>query len=488
MMRWIISSSIGVRSLVAALAAFLLFAGGWQLRGVPLDVVPEFSPLTLRVETEALGLSAAEVESLITVPMEADLLNGVPWLKSIELESITGLSSIEMLFEPGTDLMHARQMIEERLAQAHALPNVSKPPRLLQPVASSGRVMNIALSSKTVPLTQISVEAQWTIAPRLAGVPGVANVSIVGQRDHQLQIHFDPKRLKEAKLSVEQIVKTAGEAVWASPLTYLSSSTPGSGGFIDTPVQRLGIRHISPIVSAKEFARVPVHGTTIALGDVTNVVEANQPLIGDAIYAGGSGLMLIVEKFPGANTVDVTKGVEAALDAMRPGLTGVDIDTTTYRPASYVERASGNLTTGMLIAAGLAALAFALLLGSWRAAIVGLIAFASSLMAAMLTLHMLGVNLNLMVISGLILAIGVVIDDAIVDVAATRQRKPGRTGQTAFSERYSRSAVRRSTRQQFWLFRLCRYSCSREHRRHSFNRSSGRSCSQCSSRWLSRSW
>ncbi len=257
MMQWIISSSIGLRSIVAALAVLLLIGGGWQLRTVPLDVVPEFSPLSLRVETEALGLSASEVESLITVPMEADLLNGVPWLKSIESESLTGLSSIELLFVPGTDLMNARQMIQERLAQAHALPNVSQPPRLLQPVSSASRVMNIGLTSKTVSLTDISVQAQWTIAPRLAGVPGVANVSIVGQRDRQLQVLFDPKRLKEAKVTLEQVVKTAGEAVWASPLTYLSSSTPGSGGFIDMPNQRLNIRHISPIVTAKEFARVP---------------------------------------------------------------------------------------------------------------------------------------------------------------------------------------------------------------------------------------
>src|SRR5262249_18323380 len=154
-----------LRTMIAAVAVLLLVIGGWQLRTVPLDVVPEFSPLSLHVKTEALGLSAAEVESLITVPMEADLLNGVPWLKSIESESVTGLSSIELFFMPGTDLMQARQMVQERLTQAHALPNVSKPPLLLQPVSSASKIMNIGLSSKTVSLIDISVEAQWNIVP-----------------------------------------------------------------------------------------------------------------------------------------------------------------------------------------------------------------------------------------------------------------------------------------------------------------------------------
>ncbi len=325
MMQWIIASSLRLRVLVVAVALLLLGTGVWQLRNTSLDVVPEFSPLSLQVKTEALGLSAAEVESLITVPMEADLLNGVPWLKSIESESLTGLSSIEMFFAPGTDIMHARQMVQERLTQAHALPNVSSPPLLLQPVSSASRIMNVGLSSKSVPLVDISVQAQWNIVPRLTGVPGVASVAIWGQRNRQVQVQVDPKRLHDHNVTLEQIVKTAGEAVWASPLTYLNSSTPGTGGFIDTPNQRLNVRHLSPITSAAEFAKVPVFGTTLALGDVATVVEAHQPLIGDAILKDGAGLMLVVEKFPGYNTLEVTRGIEKALDVLRPGLTGFDI-------------------------------------------------------------------------------------------------------------------------------------------------------------------
>ena len=429
MMRWIISSGLRLRTMVAALAALLLIVGGWQLHNVPLDAVPEFSPLSLQVKTEALGLSATEVESLITVPMEADLLNGVPWLRSIESESMTGVSSIELFFVPGTDLIQARQMIQERLVQAHALPNVSKPPRLLQPVASAARVMNIGLSSKTVSLIDMSVQAQWTIVPRLAGVPGVANVTVWGQRERQLQVRIDPRRLQAAKVTTEQIVKTAGEAVWASPLTYLSSSTPGSGGFIDTPNQRLNIRHISPILTPAAFARIPVHGTTTALGDVADVVESHQPLIGDAIVNGGPGLMLVIEKFPDFNTADVTRGVEKVMEDLKPGMSGIEIDTAIYRPAGFLDRAAFNLSRAMLVAGALAAIAFCALLGSWRAAFIGLLAMAASLMAATLVLHARGVNFNIMVLAGLVLAIGVIIDDAIADVANIRHRlnqPPGR--------------------------------------------------------------
>src|SRR3954453_5842936 len=282
-MEQIILACLRLRVVVVATAAILVAAGLWQMRQMPLDVVPEFSPLTLQVRTEALGLSAAEVESLITVPLEADLLIGSPWLKSIDSESITGVSIIEMTFEPGTDLMRARQMVNERMTQSRALPNVSSPPTLLMPVATANRVMNIGLSSKSVSLIDMSVQAQWTIVPRLTGVAGVANVSIWGQRNRQVQVQVDPARLHKHSVTLDQIVKTAGEAVWASPLTYLNSSTPGTGGFIDMPNQRLNVRHVFPATAAEDFANIPVVGTSSALREVANVVEGHQPLIGDAI-------------------------------------------------------------------------------------------------------------------------------------------------------------------------------------------------------------
>ena len=180
MLAWLISSSVRLRTLVVVVAAGLLILGAVDVRNKPLDVIPELALPSLTVKTESLGLSSAEVESLITVPLEADLLNGVPWLQVIQSESMAGLSTIEMIFAPGTDLMKARQMVQERLTQAHALPNVSSPPVMLQPVSSASRVMNIGLSSKSVSLIDMSVQARWNIAPRLAGVPGVAECVDMG--------------------------------------------------------------------------------------------------------------------------------------------------------------------------------------------------------------------------------------------------------------------------------------------------------------------
>src|SRR6266576_322665 len=428
-MEQIVLACLRLRIVVVAVAAVLVAAGFWQIRQAPLDVVPEFSPETLQVRTEALGLSAAEVESLITVPLEADLLVGVPWLKSIESESITGVSSIDLLFAPGTDLIRARQMVNERMTQARALPNVSTAPTLLQTVATASRIMNIGLSSKSVSLIDMSVLAQWTIVPRLTGVPGVANVSIWGQRNRQVQVQVDPVKLRRNGITLDKGVKTAGEAVWSSPLTYLNSSTPGTGGFIDTPNQRLNIRHVFPITAAEDFASIPVVGTSLELRKVADVVEGHQPLIGDAILKDGPGLLLVIEKAPGYNTVEVTKKVEAALDELRPGMAGIDVDTAIYRPASFIEQATSNLSTASLIAAFLAIVALSALLGSWRATLVAATSITLSLVAAASVLYLRGANFNMMVVAGLLTAIAAVVDDAIVDVenilARLRQPNPG---------------------------------------------------------------
>ena len=188
MLSWIIESSLRNRFLVIAVAALTIVFGVTQSRILPVNVLPEFSPPYVEVQTEALGLSATEVEQMITVPLEADLLNGVAWLKTIRSESIPGLSSIVLVFEPGTNVLRARQMVQERLTQAHGLPNVSKAPAMLQPLSSTSRVMNVGLTAKEMSDIDMSVLARWTMRPRLMGVPGVANVSIWGQRKRQIQV------------------------------------------------------------------------------------------------------------------------------------------------------------------------------------------------------------------------------------------------------------------------------------------------------------
>jgi CzcA family heavy metal efflux pump len=423
MIRWVVGSSLRSRGLVVVLAAALLFFGFTQLRNVPVDVLPEFSPPMVEVQTEALGLSAAEVEELITVPLEQDLLNGVAWLDTIRSESIPGLSRVELIFEPGTDLLRARQVVTERLTQSAGLPQVAKPPAMLQPLSSTSRVMMVGLSSKEVSAIRMSVLARWTIRPRLMGVPGVANVAIWGQRERQLQVQADPERLRERGVTLNQLVETTGNALWVSPLTFLEASTPGTGGFIDTPNQRLGIRHVLPIVTPDDLAQVTVdgagpqgNGQPLRVGDIAKVVEDHQPLIGDAVHGDDPGLLLVIEKFPGANTLEVTKGVEEALAAMAPGLSGIEVDANLFRPATFIETAVDNLTTALLLGALLLLLVFGLFLFDWRRALISVAAVVLSLLAALAVLYLRDATVNAVVLAGLVMALGVIIDDAIVDV------------------------------------------------------------------------
>jgi CzcA family heavy metal efflux pump len=419
MIRWIVGSSLKPRGVVLVLAAAVLLFGATQLRKMPVDALPEFAPPTVEVQTEALGLSAAEVEELITVPLEQDLLNGVAWLDTIRSESVPGLSRVELIFEPGTDLLRARQVVTERLTQSAGLPQVAKPPAMMQPLSSTSRVMMIGLSSRELTPIEVSVLARWTIRPRLMGVPGVANVSIWGQRERQLQVQADPAQLRQAGVTLNQLVETTGNALWVSPLTFLEASTPGTGGFIDTPNQRLGIRHVLPIITPDDLAEVPIEaqgGKPLVLSDVADVVEDTWPMIGDAVINDGQGLMLIVEKLPWGNTLEVTRGVEAAVDKMRPGLPGMEIDTTIFRPATFVETAIGNLSRALLIGSLLVILILIAFLYDWRSAVISAVAIPLSLLAAGYVLYLRDATINTMILAGLVISVGVVVDDAIIDV------------------------------------------------------------------------
>ena len=425
MMRWIVESCLRFRGIVIAVAAVAVVLGVVKLRDMPVDVLPEFGPTTVEIQTEALGLSATEVEQLITVPMEQDLLNGVPFLEDIRSESVPGLSRVLLIFEKGTDTYRARQGVAERLTQAHALPNVSKPPQMLEPRSSTNRALMIGVSSKSVSPIRMSVLARWVIAPRLMGVHGVANVAIWGNRDRQLQVQVDPERLRDRHVSLQQVVESTGNALWFSPLSFVEASTPGTGGFIDTANQRLGIQHFSPITNAKTLAQVALEetgGKRLRLGDVASVVENHQPLIGDAVVNGRPGLVLVVEKFPDASALDVTRGVESAINSMKPGMSGLQFDTSLYRPATYIDKSIDNLRLALMIGAGLLFLALLAFLWWWRTALVAIVVIPLSVLVAVLVLHALGRTMNAMALAGLVAALVLVIDEAVVDVQNITQR------------------------------------------------------------------
>jgi CzcA family heavy metal efflux pump len=426
MIRGIVALSLKFRVLVIGAAAAIIGLGLTQLSTAPTDVFPEFGPPQVRIQAEALGLSAAEVEQLITVPIEQDLLNGVAWLDQIRSESAPGLSSIDLTFTPGTDLLQARQAVQERLTQAHALPNVGGGPVMLQSTSSTSRVMMVGLKAKDLSLVDLSVLARWKIRPKLMGVPGVANVAIWGQRDRQLQVQVDPGKLRDNGVTLAQVLSTTGNALWVSSLSFVEASTPGTGGFVDMPTQRLSIQHVLPITTANDLSAVTVEdlqaGTTKRLGDVATVVEDHQPLIGDTVVDAGQGLMLVVEKTPDADTVAVTRAVEDAMATLQPGLTGVQVDTTVHRPATFITTALGNLGTWALIGLIGIAVLLGLALFSLRAALVGFVAITLSLLTAMYVLYLRGTTFNLMVLAGLVVALGVIVDDAVTHVDTVRRR------------------------------------------------------------------
>jgi CzcA family heavy metal efflux pump len=267
----------------------------------------------------------------------------------------------------------------------------------------------------------------------------VANVPIWGQRPEMLHVQVDPQRLRRNGLTLEQVMNVTADALDAGLLRYSAGAVIGTGGFIDTHDRRLGIRHVMPIVGPADLGQVPVGrrgGEVLRLGDVAELVRDHLPLIGDAVINDGPGLMLIVEKLPWANTLDVTRGVEAALEELRPGLRGIEIDPTIFRPATFIEMSVDNLTTALIIGAVLMILMLGAFLYEWRTALISVVAIPLSLVAAGLVLHVRGATINTMILAGFVIALGDIVDDAIIDIENVvrrlrQHRKDGGGGSTA---------------------------------------------------------
>ena len=419
MLRWIVRSSLKFRYLVVAGASATMFFGVQQLREMPVDVFPEFAPPRVEIQTSAIGLSAAEVESLVTIPLEQSL-NGIPELDTIRSKSVPQLSSIELFFSEGTDILQARQLVAERMAAVtRTIPTWASPPVMLPPVSTTGRVMEIGLSSDSIDLRDMSMIAYWTIRARLLRVPGVANVAIWGERIKMPQVQVDPRRLSTYGVTLDDVMTTTSRAIDSGILRFANGQVIGKGGFIDTPSQRLQIQHSLPVFSPKDLARVPVarrHGTTLTLGDVADVREGTWPLIGDAVINDGPGLMLVVEKYPWANTLELTRGVEQALDELRPGLPDLQMDPSIFQAADFIDLAVHNLARALILGSMLVLLVLGLFLFEWRTALISLIAIPLSLLTAALVLDARGATINTMVLTGMVIAVGVVVDDAIIDI------------------------------------------------------------------------
>jgi Cu/Ag efflux pump CusA len=421
-MRWIIASSVRLAAVLAAAAAVLLVVAVAGLRHAPVDVLPEFTQPQVQVQTEALGLSVSEVEQLITVPLE-DEFNGLAFLNRIQSASLPGLSVIDLSFKPGTDVYRARQLLTERVSQGPALVAVGTPPVMIQPLSVQARATAVTLSSATMSPTDLSTLARWRIRPRLLAVPGVANVVLWGQRDQQLQVLVDPARMNSRGVTLNQVINTAGDAMWTSPLTFVEAASPGADGFIDSPNQRLTIQHLLPIKAPADLAAVPIEditGQPVMLRDVATVVADHPPLRGDAVLRGGPGFLLVVEKLPGADPVKVANGIKAAMSELAPGLSGVTVDTGVFEPATYIHSALVHLGWTSLVALVLLAVWFGVCWRSWRVLLIALAGTVLPVLAAAYVLYLAGVTFTVMTLAGLAVALGVVVDDAVRTSEAVR--------------------------------------------------------------------
>jgi CzcA family heavy metal efflux pump len=427
-MRWIVETSLRFRYLVVYLAVVMTIFGVTQILDMPVDVFPEFAPPIVEIQTEAWGMSASEVESLVTVQLE-EALNSTPGLDVMRSKSVPGLSSVKLLFKPGADYMEARQMVQERLAVAiPTLPTTIGQPWILQPLSSTSRCMKIGLSSDKYDLMELSMITYWTINYRLMQVPGVANVAIWGERWKMLTVQADPERMRAYDASLDEVMEVASEALEFGLLKYTPHAKVLAGGFIDTPNQRLAVQHVTSGITPEELAEVTIYdrkksdGTPLRLKDVSEVAWVHQPLIGDAVINDGPGLLLIVEKFPWGNTLEVTRRVEEALDELRPGLDGIEIDTTIFRPATFVEVAMNNLGKALAVSGVLVVLVLFAFLWEWRIALISVLIIPLAMIAALLMLSIRDATLNVMVLAALVIAIDAVVDDAVVGVENTMRR------------------------------------------------------------------
>ena len=333
-MRSIISSSLRFRYLVVYAAIGVMLLGITSLPRMHVDVFPEFAPPRVLIQTACVGLSTSDVEQLVTVPLEASL-NGIQGLDDMRSKSVPQLSSIELLFKPGTDLLRARQLVQERVAiVSPSLPTWAAPPVMLAPVSATGRAMQIGMTSKDHSLIEMSMTAYWTIRARLLRVPGVANVAIWNERLQLMTVQAEPSKMLARDVSLGQVMQATADAVDSGLLKFSTGAVIGTGGMIETPNQRIGIRNVLPIITPADLAKVPVTTTRagpVRLGDVALAAEAHQPLIGDAVIDGKPGLLLVVEKLPWANSLQMTAGVEQAVKELQPGLPGVTFDTKVFQ-------------------------------------------------------------------------------------------------------------------------------------------------------------
>jgi CzcA family heavy metal efflux pump len=419
MLAAIVRASLRNPRIVTALACLIAALGLAAVVAARFDVFPDFAPPHVLVQTEAPGLDATQVEALVTRPLEA-LLAGTENVKTLRSTSSQGLSAIQVVFDRGGDPYRQRQVVTERLAESAGLLPQGVGAPLLSPLSSSMEyLVHFGYTSDRLSPVELRDVVQWIVKPQILAVPGVAQAQIFGGAVRERQIEVDPAKLAAAGFALDDVLAAAKRA------TALIG-----GGYLETPSQRIVIQAQAPGATVAALAQAVVgtrDAVAVRLGDVATLREGAAPRFGDALIAGRPGILIETSTQFGANTLEVTRALEERLDALAPVLAeqGVQYHPALLRPASFIESAIEKLRNSLAIGAVLVVALLLITLRDWRGALVSFSAIPLALLTTVWILGAWGLSLNTMTLGGLVVALGVVVDDAVIDVENILRRRRG---------------------------------------------------------------
>ncbi|HWZ61911.1 MAG TPA: efflux RND transporter permease subunit [Steroidobacteraceae bacterium] len=419
MLASIVRASLAHPKIVTALSLLVALLGVAALLGARLDVFPDFAPPHVLVQAEAPGMDATQVEALVTRPLE-NLLAGAENVESVRSTSSQGLAAIQVVFGRDSDPYRQRQVITERLADAGALLPAGVGSPQLSPLSSSMEyLLHFGFTSERLSPLELRDLIRWTVKPQILAVPGVAQAQLFGGDARERQLWVDPARLAASGATLEDVIDAARRATEVT-----------GGGYFETATQRLVLQPLPTADSLSSLAQAVIGArgeAAVRIGDVAEVRDGAAPRFGDAIIGGQPGILVETSTQFGANTLEVTRELERRLQALVPELAkrGVDYHAALLRPASFIESAIAKLRNSLTVGALLVVVLLLLCLRDWRAALISFGAIPVSLLAAVWLLGIGGLSLNTMSLGGLVVALGVVVDDAVIDVENITRRRRG---------------------------------------------------------------
>jgi len=414
MLNTIVKWSIAQRWIVV-LASILVSLWGFRvLTQMPLDVFPSFAPPQVEIQTDAPGLAPEEIESLVTRPIESSI-NGIPGLESLRSASAVGISSIKAVFSPDTDIYRARQLVTERLQRAQGLlPQGISQPEILPINSPLGWAVKYAFVPETTDLMEVWRVVNWDVKNRLLAVPGVSNIFIYGGDERQYQVLVDPNKLKAYNVSLAEVTKAVQNANVNVP-----------GGFLTTPDREMLVRGIGRIESIEGLRKSVIkatNGTPVLLDQVAEVKIGAALRRGDGLFRGKRAVILTISKQPDGDTPTVVKAIEAAMEEIKPALPKDVTFTKTFDQSLFIESSITNVEEALRDGVIIVSIVLILFLMNWRTVIISLSAIPLSLLLGLIVLNFTGQGINTMTLGGLVVAIGSVVDDAIVDMENVYRR------------------------------------------------------------------